>query len=94
MSAESASRPPHSWGIGIVLLLVLYVLSIGPIGGFAIWLDNDTFTRAVEIGYWPLTVEWPLGQSQKETLLFYYSVWWANVVFRADVPLFIPVHSR
>lgn len=95
VSTQSETPTRQSWWIGIILLPLFYVLSIGPLGGMAFWLEEKTewsghFVGSLEIVYWPLAVEWPFVEAAKQKLLSSYVEWWVVEVFQSQVPVFTP----
>lgn len=96
MSTESETPTRQSWWTWIILLPLLYVLSCGPVAGFVYWLeertgDSEISSMLLDIVYWPLVVEWPVGEEIKQQILFNYVGWWTVVVFQAEIPIIIPV---
>lgn len=84
-SDPKAARRGFSWLVGGFAVIVLYVLSSGPVLALAFWLrettHNDLFYSAIWL-YYPVFM---LGQ-QPDGLLMRYIEWWVVDVFQTVGP--------
>jgi hypothetical protein len=58
--SEVSDKPKQRWttylAVGLVLLLIVYPLSTGPVLVIAVQIDNEPLLQAVTVFYMPLVI--------------------------------------
>lgn len=82
-SRHGGSHPVVRWGGYLLMFLVLYVLSSGPVLGAAFWLREATHNDAFYAVMW---LYYPLLAFGRFEPLMHYIEWWVVDVFHTVGP--------
>ena len=80
---REGSHPAVRWGGYLLMFLVLYVLSSGPVLGAAFWLREATHN---DIFYAAIWIYFPVRYIGQHTPFFHYIEWWVVDVFHTVGP--------
>lgn len=72
-----------NWGIWLIALPVLYVLSSGPVMGLCFWLREST---GWDGWYYVMLIYWPLRRIFRYEVMGSYIEWWVVDVFHTIGP--------